>query len=594
MSLTDRNVPDAKGAVRCLRILRRALLRIFGSPPAPQPPAPPESTRVDPKLFEGGFKEAHPGATPNDKPPFKEKRPTTAAKVDAGPKDAGVVNLLTGEDWLRVVRVLYSGRASANMKVGTSLALSGLRLRSLPPGLTIKGDLDLRQCERLRRIGDGLQVEGNLWIGGKGGGETARLELSTSERGMLSQDPQVPLRALPEGLRVGGSLFLSGCALLERLPDDFSIGHSIDLRGCRALRELPEGLTVRGDLALVGARTLRSLPRNLTVRGDLVLDGLPIERLPEGLTLHGSLRLQHCPHLRSFPAELEVPGDLTIIGCPIEALPLLRVGRTLRLAKMPRLREIGEKSLVIGDSLVGRSCQALERVRAGLELGRDLLLVRCRKLRELPENLHIPGRLLLHDCSTLACLPAGLRVSHRGAPGRRRQWPRGSGIAVELQGCTALTALPDDLVVEGFIELAGSGARTVGKRPAADGYLVWRGVRIQPDVLKPETLTPERILTEPNSEVRRTMIERVGLRNLLARLALEIVDEDTDPGGPRRLLRLKGAPEVPDRVFLHCRCPSSGREYLVRVPPDVRRCHDAAAWMAGFNNPQNYHPHKET
>ena len=47
-------------------------------------------------------------------------------------------------------------------------------------------------------------------------------------------------------------------------------------------------------------------------------------------------------------------------------------------------------------------------------------------------------------------------------------------------------------------------------------------------------------------------------------------------------------------VFLHCRCPSSGREYLLRVPPTTSKCHAAAAWLAGFDNPDNYKPVKET
>ncbi len=571
--------------------LRRALLRIFGSPPAAQQPAPaaPGSlgTRTEP-----AFADANPGGTPANKLPPRESSSPSPAELDVPSGAAPEFDLHTGEDWLRVMRVLYSGRAPAKLKVGASLALSGLRLRSLPRELTVRGDFDLRQCERLRRIGDDLQVEGNLWIGGTGGGETARLELSTRERRMLSRDPQVPLRVLPERLRVGGSLFLAGCGLLEKLPADFSIGYSLDLRGCRALRELPEGLTVRGDLALVGARSLRSLPRSLTVHGDLILDGLLIEDLPEGLTLHGSLRLQHCPRLKSLPAELHIPGDVTIIGCPIETLPSLRVGRTLRLVKMPRLREIGDKPLIVSRSLLCHSCLALERVGAGLEVGRDLKLIHSIRLRELPENLRVPGRLCLRDCSALERLPGGLCVWDES------RWTgdglRGAGAAVELQGCTALTALPNDLTVRGYIELAGSGVRTVGNKLDAEGWLQWQGVRIQPDVLRPESLTAERILTETNTEVRRTMIERVGLQNLLGRVTLDILDEDTDPGGPRRLLRLKGNRPEPDRVFLHCCCPSSGREYLVRVPPDTKRCHDAAAWMAGFHNPQDYHPEKET
>jgi|GEM_PF-5634718 len=47
-------------------------------------------------------------------------------------------------------------------------------------------------------------------------------------------------------------------------------------------------------------------------------------------------------------------------------------------------------------------------------------------------------------------------------------------------------------------------------------------------------------------------------------------------------------------VGLNCRCPSTGREYLLRVPPMTKTCHEAAAWIAGFDDPRDYHPDQET
>ena len=37
-----------------------------------------------------------------------------------------------------------------------------------------------------------------------------------------------------------------------------------------------------------------------------------------------------------------------------------------------------------------------------------------------------------------------------------------------------------------------------------------------------------------------------------------------------------------------------GRHYLIRVPPETKSCRHAAAWVAGFDNPNDYRPVLET
>jgi hypothetical protein len=41
-------------------------------------------------------------------------------------------------------------------------------------------------------------------------------------------------------------------------------------------------------------------------------------------------------------------------------------------------------------------------------------------------------------------------------------------------------------------------------------------------------------------------------------------------------------------------CPSTGRQYVIRVPPEIDTCHKAVAWVAGFDNPDEYQPLVET
>jgi len=73
----------------------------------------------------------------------------------------------------------------------------------------------------------------------------------------------------------------------------------------------------------------------------------------------------------------------------------------------------------------------------------------------------------------------------------------------------------------------------------------------------------------------------------------KILDEDKDRGGTRQLLFIDLREDEP-LVGLSCHCPSTGRQYLLRVPPTMKTCHQAAAWMAGFDDSSLYRPHLET
>ena len=69
--------------------------------------------------------------------------------------------------------------------------------------------------------------------------------------------------------------------------------------------------------------------------------------------------------------------------------------------------------------------------------------------------------------------------------------------------------------------------------------------------------------------------------------------KDEDAGGPRQLLRIELEGDEP-LVGLACCCPSTGRQYFIRVPPATKTCHQAAAWIAGFDDPKLYKPALET
>jgi hypothetical protein len=124
--------------------------------------------------------------------------------------------------------------------------------------------------------------------------------------------------------------------------------------------------------------------------------------------------------------------------------------------------------------------------------------------------------------------------------------------------------------------------------------ILWNGVEVTYQIaFQPETLTAQQALAEPNAEVRRVMVERIGLERFFREAAPEILDSDNDAGGARRLLRIN---VVGDEAYvaLEVHDTSTRRMYLLRVPPNMDSCRQAAAWVAGFDNPDDYAPLVET
>jgi hypothetical protein len=121
-----------------------------------------------------------------------------------------------------------------------------------------------------------------------------------------------------------------------------------------------------------------------------------------------------------------------------------------------------------------------------------------------------------------------------------------------------------------------------------DGWALyhWHGVRVTAQIIEhPEQITAAAILAEPNAEVRRVMIERVGLERFMAEAGAKVIDSDIQPmldGDPtiNELLSIDLPTDDPE-VFLKAVKvidPSTGRTYLIRVPPDMKRVRQAIAW----------------
>lgn len=99
----------------------------------------------------------------------------------------------------------------------------------------------------------------------------------------------------------------------------------------------------------------------------------------------------------------------------------------------------------------------------------------------------------------------------------------------------------------------------------------------------------QKILNTENVELRRILIEQLGYDVFVQQVGGLIRDRDTDPGGERQLIWVPLEDDEP-LMLLKVICPSTGHIHVLRVPPDLRTCHEAAAWIAGFDNPDDYRP----
>ena len=160
--------------------------------------------------------------------------------------------------------------------------------------------------------------------------------------------------------------------------------------------------------------------------------------------------------------------------------------------------------------------------------------------------------------------------------------------SLDISDCVNLTTLPRGLHVTHWIELAGSGITSL---PTGHGFMLrWRGVQVSDQIaFESQSFTGQDILNLENVELRRVLIERLGYETFLQQVGGLVRDREQDAGGERQLVYVPFEDDEPLMV-LKVTCPSTGHIHLLRVPPHMRSCHQAAAWIAGFDNPNDYHP----
>jgi hypothetical protein len=164
-------------------------------------------------------------------------------------------------------------------------------------------------------------------------------------------------------------------------------------------------------------------------------------------------------------------------------------------------------------------------------------------------------------------------------------WPQRSAVL--------LSERPDRLELDEQGRLHGAQGPAVA---FPDGWAVWawHGVRVPRRVIEnPESVPVREVLAEPDVEVRRVMIDRVGHERLLrdggARQVsademgilwrLDLADDE-----PLVCVEVTDATAGPDAAF---------RRYVLRVPPDVRTAREGIAWTFGVDS-GDYRPLIET
>jgi Domain of unknown function (DUF6745) len=503
----------------------------------------------------------------------------------------------------------------------------------MPDDLVVEESLKLLRCEHITRLPENLALR-ELHLEGMVNITSLPPSLKIADTLTVARCPS--LEKLPAGLHLK-TLSIGTCERLSDLPADFYV-EELYLGAWPSAGGLPSGLAVK-TLTIARSDYLVALPNDIQVEKALALKRCAAFRgLPSGLKV-ASLYIEDCPNLAELPADLQVTDHLSLPSANVTSVsPALRLTSTLDVSECTALERLPDGLRLI--ALNARGCSRLTALPDDLRVTQTLDLSGCVNLETLPEGLHV-HTLNLTNCMSLRALPDDLRVTDltisgctaltnwpsSGLPKLRRLvmrdcpaltgWPT-SGPAtlrsLDLRGNTwirelppwlrtvdelnaagrrTLEQLPEKLRVASWVDLADTALRALP--PSARGFrLRWRGVAIDArSACHPEAVNGKEILKERNAEVRRVMLERVGYEQFLRQVEAETLDEDEDAGGPRRLLRVAVGQDEP-LVCLAVHDPSTGRQYLLRTPPAMRTCHQAAAWIAGFDNPDDYHPLAET
>ena len=145
-----------------------------------------------------------------------------------------------------------------------NLTISGIKSRSLPDDLVVKGNLKLLRLANMKLLPNNLTVLGNVTI------------------------DNTPLITIPADISIGGDLLLSG-TLIETLPYNLKIKGNLFICGSM-LRKLPKGLKVDGNMSISYAFGVTEIPDDITIGGNLILINPNMKvKVPENINIGGEV-----------------------------------------------------------------------------------------------------------------------------------------------------------------------------------------------------------------------------------------------------------------------------------------------------------------
>ena len=179
-----------------------------------------------------------------------------------------------------------------NLTVNSDLVSMGCKnLKSLPSGLKVKGNLDLRDTNitelppdlefgksiilmrtPIEKLPENLKVDGRLDLDGS-------KNITSLPSGLKVKDDldlrDTNITELPPDLQFERSIYLQRTPI-KKLPNNLTIDGRLELGGCKNITSLPSGLSVESTLDIT-ASNITELPPDLKV-GSIILVNTPLSR----------------------------------------------------------------------------------------------------------------------------------------------------------------------------------------------------------------------------------------------------------------------------------------------------------------------------
>jgi len=155
---------------------------------------------------------------------------------------------------------------------------------------------------------------------------------------------------------------------------------------------------------------------------------------------------------------------------------------------------------------------------------------------------------------------------------------------IQLNGFCIVSDMPDEIHRDEQNRLHCETKAAIHFRDGYEQYY-WHGISIPSKwITNKNELTKDDYNNEQNAEKRRCFVEIIGNKKLIEILDLVELDKDIDNAGNKmRLLSTREVDIIAQKklYFYECICPSTGRQYHLRVP-ECKNVWEAFKW--GFNN----------